>query len=294
MRSRRKKQEPATEPVTEPFFSKEKKESASTGASPFFQKAPVVQRKLADGGSSVIQMAPEDGGKDAGAPGSKDGGSAKVTGAPDAGPATFSVSTIKKEYVATVFSEAWPGQESDIAWIYYNLLTKDMSISALKKSSAFRLKSDNFKIAMTALGDLTFAEDAPTDKWLKDVKATSIKDYVDNNSYFKNVAEPRIKSIDSIINGIITTPATNPYPGWTGQGNLDDFNNISSPGSKYWKMARAYFWLQEADSTVEKLVKALGNGPTMQFIFNGKKIENYYKLNQLSQEVPKYSPTKKP
>lgn len=293
MKSRRRKHEPNAEPVTEPFFSKEKKGKTSGGSGSFFQQAPAVQRKLANGGSGVIQMAPEDG-KDAGVGGAKDAGLAKATGTPDAGPAPFSVSTIKKEYVATVFSEAWPGQESDIAWVYYNLLTKDRSISALNKSSAYRLKSDNFKIAMTALGDPTFAADAPTDKWLKDTKAASIKDYVDNNSYFLTNAGPRINNIESIIDGIISEPNTNPYPGWTGQGNLNDFNNISSPGSKYWKMARAYFWLQESDSSIEKLVKPLGSGPTMQFIFNGIKIENYYKSNPLPDVVPIYTPTKKP
>lgn len=276
MKSRYRKKEASKEQSPIPFFDKAKG-SASMGSAPFFTSSSMVQTKKAIKDSTkTIQMQPSE------KPEKKEGSNA------DAGKTVFDIATIRNEYVSTIFAEAWPGQENDIAWIYYNLISDAKGISALKKSSAFKEKSDNYKIAMTALGDKRYEADKPSSGWLKKTKAKSIRDYVDNNAYFKSNAAPRILSVASIVDGILKDSSKNPYSGWTGQGNLDDFNNVSSPNSKYWKMARAYYWLQESGAVKEAHVKPVGSGKTIQFIFNGKKIEQYFKSNKLPDKVPLY------
>ncbi|HYF32569.1 MAG TPA: hypothetical protein VD993_15700 [Chitinophagaceae bacterium] len=298
MRSRRRKHELNAEPATEPalpagrsFFAKDKKTSNGSGS--FFQQAPAVQKKLAETPKAGIQKKDD---PDAGV--AKDAGTAKQTeekkDASTAAPAAFDIKTIRNEFISTIFAEAVSGQETDIAWIYYNLISQK-GASGLTRSAAYNNKSDNFKIAMTALGDKTYLEDKLRDSWVKKSKVPekTVGEYVDKNGYFTSNVAPRVASIAGIVDGIIAKPAGNPYPGWTGQGNLDDFNNISKPNSKYWKMARAYFWLQKAGAVTETYVKEIGKGENVQFIFNGKKIEDYYKVNKLPDTVPKYDPNAK-
>ena len=274
MKSGNRKKEASREPSPMPFFEK----GTSLGTAPFFNSSSIVQTKKTPKESvNAIQLQPAE------KPDKK-----KEEAHPGAGKPVFLIDSIRNEYVSTIFAEAWPGQENDIAWIYFNLISEANSISALKKSSAFKEKSDNYKIAMTSLGDKRYGADQPSSGWLKKTKATSIKDYVDNNSYFKSNALPRIQNIASIVDSIIKDSSKNPYSGWTGQGNLDDFNNVSSPNSKYWRMARAYYWLQESGAVKETCVKPVGSGKTIQFIFNGKKIEQYFKTNKLPDKVPLY------
>jgi len=78
--------------------------------------------------------------------------------------------------------------------------------------------------------------------------------------------------------------------GWIGQGNLNDFNNISQPGSLYWKQARAYYWLQEEKKVSEIYVKMLPAGKNTQVLFNATAIQHYFETHSLPQKVPQYSP----
>ncbi len=192
------------------------------------------------------------------------------------------------KFASVLFAEAVAGQEEKIAWIYLNLIEKNEGEAGLSRSAAYTHKSDNYKISMTALGDTQYSNDKPKDKWLIDTKSKTIQDYIDNNSFAQKIAVPRTERIKELVEKV-TNSADNPYAGWTGQGNLDDFNNKSN-GDIYWKRARAYYWLQEKGQVAESLVEVLEAGANTQFIFNGDKIEEYFRDNpdKMPKDVPSY------
>lgn len=206
---------------------------------------------------------------------------------------------IKRKIVAIALAEAYHGQDSSIATIYLNLYKKDGE-KGLKKSAAYSHKSDNYKIYMTVLGDKTYANDKPKEKWLtvmdsktkKERKAKSIQEYTNHNGYFKGVikGEIRAKTLKATLDGWVKNPPTQPYKGWLGQGNLNDINNVSSNGI-YWTRARAYFWVQKNNSKAAKYLEVLKAGKNTQFIFDSLAIQKYYQKYKLPPSVKKIKTT---
>lgn len=198
---------------------------------------------------------------------------------------------LKKKMAATVYAETYPGQENDIAWIYYNLVKAANGEAGLKKSTAYRLTEDNYKIAMILLGDKTYSSDKPKEKWILKDKHDTLQDYIDKNEYVAKFAKPRATDTLKIIEAVIKDPSKNPYAGWVGQGNVDDFNRNDDT----WKLPRAYYWLQESGEVKDKLVKVLEQGKNTQFVFDRNAIEKYFKANpkKKSNVVPKYTIKKK-
>ncbi|MCC7301839.1 MAG: hypothetical protein IT233_04270 [Bacteroidia bacterium] len=88
-----------------------------------------------------------------------------------------------------------------------------------------------------------------------------------------------------------TTSTVNPYPGFLRQGYWGDLNQLSAAAKKdaTWKMARAYFWLQQEGKVKNPpYVVRLEAGKQTTFIFNEKNIVEYYKKNKLPDDVPLY------
>ncbi len=141
------------------------------------------------------------------------------------------------------------------------------------------------------LGDPTYATDAlPKLTEFKGFK--TVKEFCEKNSFMTTKAAARAVEVKKLVDEMFEKPADNPEPGWTGQGNLNDFNNKSQPKSRYWKMARAYYWLQEQGKVSKTLVKVLAAGKNTQVIFDGGSIEKYYTSHDLPEAVPLYTPAK--
>jgi len=198
---------------------------------------------------------------------------------------------LKQKMTATILAESFEGQESDVRWIYYNRVTTAKGEAGLKGSSAYKQKSVWYKVWLYMLGDTTHGDvKLPTKKEFKGF--ISIKDFCEKNEFMTTVAMPRAVKVKRLIDETFDKPTTNPYPGWTGQGSLEDFNNISIPSSSYWKMVRAYYWLQEKDIVKDIYVKILPAGENTSVVFDGASIEKYYKTNTLPKNVPLYTPPK--
>ena len=109
-------------------------------------------------------------------------------------------------------------------------------------------------------------------------KANTIGEYT-NGSYFKAVIAPKVQAVENYINKtVLADPSKNPYEGWTGQGYTGDINRSDN----YWKMARAYFWLQKDGKVTNILVEEVYNEKQpikTTFIFNGEKIKEYFSKN---------------
>jgi hypothetical protein len=210
----------------------------------------------------------------------------KTTATPD-----YATDDLKQKMTATILAEAWAGQETDIRWMYFNRVTSKKGIEGLKGSAAYSNKGIWYRIWLYVLGDHTYGDDKlPKQDEFKGF--ATVKDFCEKNEYMKTVAAARAKEIEKLVNEMFEKPEANPYKGWTGQGNLDDFNNKSKPKSRYWKMARAYYWLQQKGTVKEIFVKVLPAGKNTQVIFDGASIEKYYESHDLPDNVPLYEPGK--
>lgn len=221
-------------------------------------------------------------------------GKVNSTASPNKVQTTVDEATIIK-IVAIAMAEAHSGQETSIASVYLNLY-KGHQETGLKKSAAYTNKSDNYKLYLTVLGNTTYANDKPKEQWLTVMDsstktergAKTIQEYINGNGFFQNVTrgESRAKALKAIVDGWVSDPATQPNKGWTGQGNLNDINNISN-SDVYWTRARAYFWVQKSDPAAAKYLEVLPAREKTQFIFNSKSIQMYYRENELPSTVKK-------
>jgi hypothetical protein len=231
---------------------------------------------------------------DAGTAPATDAGTAP-TPAADAGTApaekpAWATDEFKQHFVATVLAEALTGQsqETDIGWVYFNLVNAAGGEGGLSKSTAFRDKKPLYKVWMQFQGDTTYADDPlPQDKRSGFEGYTSVADYCTRNSWARAQYDSRGKAVRDQYDRMFTQPDTNPIKGWTGQGNLNDINNISNKDI-YWTKARAYLWLQHDDTTVPQLVKEIGKGSGRQFVFNADAIKAYYDQHPLPAEVKQW------
>jgi len=194
---------------------------------------------------------------------------------------------LKQKVAATILAESAPGQATDIGWIYYNRVSDAKGESGLKGSSAYRGKGVWYQIWLYMLGDTTYGKNSlPKQNEFKGF--STVKDFCEKNGYMQTTAAQRAESVKQLVDDMFAKPTDNPYQGWIGQGNLDDFNNKSAPKSLYWKQARAYYWLQQQGKVKYIYVKVLPAGKSTQFIFDADSIGKYYTAHTLPADVPLY------
>lgn len=193
----------------------------------------------------------------------------------------------KQRFVATILAEAMvgQGQETDIGWVYFNLVSAAGGETGLKKSTAFRDKKPLYKVWLHLQGDTTYADDTlPQDKNAGFQGYENVADYCARNGWVKQQYEARGKTVRDQFDQMFSQPDTNPIKGWKGQGNLNDINNKSNDDI-YWTRARAYLWLQQEDKSLPVLIKEIGKGSGRQFVFDGDAIRDYYKDHDLPKTV---------
>jgi hypothetical protein len=194
---------------------------------------------------------------------------------------------LRQKMAAIVLVEAYEGQEEDIAWIYYNMITAKGQ-EGLRQSSAYKYKSDWFKIWLVTLVDKTYAPDKPPPKTKDVTKYKTIGDYVKKHGWFVKYGPPRAKRAVKILDRMFKDPAKNPYKGWEGQGSLDDLNRNDVP----WNQARQYLFLQKEGKVTETYIKELpaDKKEYTSFIFHREAILKYFKEHpeMLGKNVKKY------
>lgn len=179
---------------------------------------------------------------------------------------------LQKKLAAVVMAEAWRGQEADIRWIYFNLVNELGPEEGLKKSSAYKFEKPWFKTWINLLDHGQYATDVlPDDKYFK---GQTVREFC-SAGYMANEGLDRIIATLALVREMFEPGAVNPYPGWTGQGNIADFNH----DERYWKTARQYYWLQQSGHAKEKLVHVLEADKYTQFLFHGNAIRAYAEQN---------------
>jgi hypothetical protein len=202
---------------------------------------------------------------------------------------SYVTENLKQKMAATILAESWPGQAEDIRWMYYNRVSDAKGEAGLNGSAAYSGKGLWYRIWLYMLGDTTYGKDAlPKNTEFKGF--ATIAEFCTRNGYMQTVAAKRAASIKLLVGAMFAKPASNPYQGWIGQGNLNDFNNKSQPRSLYWKQARAYYWLQQQGKVKDMYVKVLPDGKNTQVIFDARSIEKYYANHTLPDDVPLYKP----
>jgi hypothetical protein len=193
----------------------------------------------------------------------------------------------KRKFAATILAEAVVGQETDISWVYYNLILAHGAEGGLSKSSAYAKRKPWYKVWLHLLGDTTYGADAlPKEKSFEGY--TTVADYCTRNGWARTQADTRGKAVLDQFDRIVSAPESNPMAGFTGQGNLADLNNESND-DVYWTRTRAYLWLQQEDPTKPVYVKVIGTGRNRQVLFNADAIKAYWDANPpLPKDVPKY------
>jgi hypothetical protein len=234
---------------------------------------------LQQNSSKFLRRQPENEGKTAG----------KTTGKAEP---SYVTEELKQKVAATILAESWEGQEEKIRWVYYNRVSDAKGEKGLEGSSAYSGKHAWYKIWLFMLGDNTYGKDSLSQKNINFKGFLTVKDFCEKNAYMKKIASKRAAKVKKLIDDMFKKPSENPYKGWIGQGNINDFNNVSQPKSLYWKKARAYYWLQVDKKVTEKYVDVLPAGSNTQFIFDAAAIKKYYDdaKHPLPKTVPLYSP----
>jgi hypothetical protein len=179
---------------------------------------------------------------------------------------------LQRKFVATILAEAYPGEEWDIGWIYYNrVVAAGQGEAGLNGSNAYRYKQQWYKVWMVALGDPTFAADKADQG--DPASFPSIGEFVKRHGWFLNHedGQKRADRWRDLLDRMQRDPAINPHRGWLGQGSHEDFNL----GFGKWKQARQYYFLQEEDKVDELLVKVL----PMSVVFDERAIAEFFEKN---------------
>ena len=191
---------------------------------------------------------------------------------------------LQRKMAAVVLGEAWPGQEEDIRWIYWNNVNMLGPEKGLLKSSIYKRKGAWYQCWMHLLGDHSY-DDYPLPENER-FQGLTVKQYC-QNEYMRNQAFKRARKVLLGVKEMFESDVANPYPGWIGQGNIGDFNHDED----YWKRSRQYFWLQESGQVDEKRVELLEAGKFTQFVFDGNGIRDFALEHPelFPDEVPEYT-----
>ena len=220
------------------------------------------------------------------------------TPAPSQGPAgtapTWATEDLRRKMCAVILAEAGPGQEDDVRWIYLTRVTEAEGEAGLEGSSAYD-QGIRYRLYLYTLGDPKHGNDPlpADDPQFKGF--TTVADYCSRNAWWRKERAPRAARLRTLVDEMLVAPEANPYPGWIGQGSLNDFNNIGNPGDMFWTRARAYYWLQERGEVNEILVKILPAKPPGKLItvlHDANAIAAYFTANpaKLPAKVPLYVP----
>lgn len=196
----------------------------------------------------------------------------------------------KQQFITVVLGETQNGDKNlwDIVWVYFNLVQNLGFEKAMKRSSFYNKKPDNYKLFMYISGE---GDEFKNDKMDNGVK---IKDWVETE-YFKNGLLKKSNLFKQFVaDNVFVDEPLNPYFGWEGQGYWADLNLLPPKSNEKWYQARQYYWLQiqEHESVKYKYIKILENGFSTSFIFDEKKIIQFFKDNK--ELLPKdYSKIKK-
>lgn len=192
---------------------------------------------------------------------------------------------------ATILAEAWEGQESQIRWMYYARIKEKKGVDGLNGSTAYRKEKPMYKVWLYMLGDKSHAKSNLPQKVEHFKGYLTVEDYCTKNGYVKTKSASRADYTRQLVDEMYECPHENPYKGWKGQGNIEDFNN-EKINDLYWKRTRAYYWLQESGKVSNIYVEVMKAGANTQFIFDGDKIKAYWDKpgNKLPAVVKKYKP----
>lgn len=229
--------------------------------------------------------------------------------------AVKSIAHLTKEqravFMATVLCESGNGKKElwDIAYIYLNLIHLRGSFeAAMKESSAYVEKSWVYTCHLRHL-----LIDSGLKKYsdFKDWENTIFgKKAIGNEQTIEDKVEIKRKEAKDFIpfckEKIFIASPTSLYKDWEGQGNFEDMNirmhNDKIYKREKWAMASHYFHLQNQCKVKVKLVVELFDKPTdifkettiikekldgTTYIFNQKKIEEYFKKNP--DKLPDYA-----
>lgn len=194
---------------------------------------------------------------------------------------------LRRKLAATVLAESGIGQEDEVRWIYLTLVTRARGEEGLKRSSAYSGPGFRYRLFLYTPGDPIYgATPLPAGKDYRGYDY--VADYATNNPWWQTHGRPRAERLRGMVDEMIAAPGENQHPGSTGQGSLNDFNNVSNQDIS-WKRARAYFWLQESGEVSDIWVKVL-HGPLTTVIFDADSIGAYYAEHPLPDVVPLYHP----
>lgn len=200
---------------------------------------------------------------------------------------------LKRKWIAVVLAEAAPNnqaQEEAFAWVYYNRIDQKEGEQGLRGSSAYLGKQARYAIWLYKQGDVTLGKH-PIPKWLRNqnpnefigAKGASLETVEavctdEKGTYQLAQNEARLTRVRNQIEAILKDPSKNPVEHFTGQGNLQDFNNLSN-NDPMWRKARYYYSLQQTQKGIDEWVKFYPATPARhsQFIFRLDKIEAYLK-----------------
>ena len=204
------------------------------------------------------------------------------------GPAPeWATADLRRKLAATVLAESGVGQEDEVGWIYLVRVTRAGGEAGLAGSSAYAKNGFRYRLYLYTLGDPTYGNTPlPPGGNYRGYK--DVADYAERNSWWKDHGRPRAERLRGLVDEMISEPGANPHAGWTGQGSLKDFNNVSND-DVYWTRARAYFWLQQRGEVSNIWVKVLP-GPLTTVIFDADSIATYYEQHLLPDNVPTYQP----
>lgn len=183
----------------------------------------------------------------------------------------------KIQFITVALGETQNGDKNlwDIVWIYFNLI-KDIGFDkAMKRSSFFNNKPDNYKLFMFLFGEGSEFENDKMDNGNK------IKDWV-TTDYFKNGLKKKGELFKLFIEDNVLIPEPiNPFYNWEGQGYWADLNLLPPKNNEKWYKARLYYWLQvEKNTNIKyKYIQILEDGFSTSFIFDEKSIIKFFKEN---------------
>jgi hypothetical protein len=234
----------------------------------------VLQQSGASPTVSMLRRQPNAGGAtDAGTTMEPDAGKAAEV-SPESAELTPEV---KRLIAAIVLAESEAVDDSPqlekVAWIYHNLW-RNSKYAGLASSKAYKEKQEWFRFWMTVLGSDEYASTKPPEK------SADAKDQ--NMSVFaarrRSLFAPRAAKTAELVQRTFDLPERDKqYKGWMRQGHIPDFNNESND-DKSWAMARQYYWLQQKNPNLPKLVEILSAATiwSITVIFNDREISAYF------------------
>lgn len=200
-----------------------------------------------------------------------------------------------RKLTATVRAEGYEwSQYLPIFYVYKNRIEHDGFEAGLTASSAYKNKSDMYKMAMVALGDPDPKKKYKSHK----VNGMPIEKYLFDHG--KPITATEVNNLHKTLEKEIQSGNPNPYPGWLGQGSLQDLNlNTGLKKHEKWPQARQYLHLFQKGEKVngkelEKLVVELPASKVdfFSYIFDEVRIKQFFKAHRelLLQPVIPYRP----